>query len=55
MPGKRNFAVIKEWNKSDVYSRTVAEFARKLRRLSTMAIFSREGIRFARQNSPTGK
>jgi len=25
-----NFAVIKEWNKSDVYSRTVAEFARRL-------------------------
>ena len=30
MPGKPNFAVIKEWNKSDVYSRTVAEFARRL-------------------------
>ena len=30
MPGQPNFAVIKEWNKSDVYSRTVAEFARRL-------------------------
>jgi lytic murein transglycosylase len=30
MPGSDNFAVIKEWNKSDVYSRTVAEFARRL-------------------------
>jgi lytic murein transglycosylase len=29
-PGSANFAVIKEWNKSDVYSRTVAEFARRL-------------------------
>jgi len=29
-PGSPNFAVIKEWNKSDVYSRTVAEFARRL-------------------------
>lgn len=29
-PGQPNFAVIKEWNKSDVYSRTVAEFARRL-------------------------
>ena len=31
MPGSANFSVIKEWNKSDVYSRTVAEFARRLR------------------------
>ncbi len=30
MPGQTNFAVIKAWNKSDVYSRTVAEFARRL-------------------------
>jgi len=30
MPGTANFAVIKQWNKSDVYSRTVAEFARRL-------------------------
>lgn len=30
MPGSTNFNVIKEWNKSDVYSRTVAEFARRL-------------------------
>jgi len=30
MPGQPNFAVIKEWNKSDVYARTVAEFARRL-------------------------
>ena len=29
-PGTANFAVIKQWNKSDVYSRTVAEFARRL-------------------------
>jgi lytic murein transglycosylase len=29
-PGSANFNVIKEWNKSDVYSRTVAEFARRL-------------------------
>ena len=29
-PGQANFSVIKEWNKSDVYSRTVAEFARRL-------------------------
>ena len=29
-PGSANFDVIKEWNKSDVYSRTVAEFARRL-------------------------
>jgi lytic murein transglycosylase len=30
MPGSANFQVIKAWNKSDVYSRTVAEFARRL-------------------------
>jgi lytic murein transglycosylase len=30
MPGQPNFAVIKEWNKSDVYARTVAEFATRL-------------------------
>lgn len=29
-PGTENFSVIKQWNKSDVYSRTVAEFARQL-------------------------
>lgn len=29
-PGTANFNVIKTWNKSDVYSRTVAEFARRL-------------------------
>jgi lytic murein transglycosylase len=29
-PDSANFAVIKEWNKSEVYSRTVAEFARRL-------------------------
>jgi lytic murein transglycosylase len=29
-PGSANFNVIKEWNKSEVYSRTVAEFARRL-------------------------
>jgi len=31
MPGSGNFSVIQEWNKSDVYSRTVAEFARRLK------------------------
>jgi lytic murein transglycosylase len=30
MEGSANFAVIKEWNKSQVYSLTVAEFARRL-------------------------
>lgn len=30
MEGSGNFAVIKEWNKSQVYSKTVAEFARRL-------------------------
>ncbi len=30
MPGSGNFNVIKQWNKSTVYSRTVAEFARRL-------------------------
>ena len=29
-PGQPNFAVIKEWNKSDVYARTIAYFATKL-------------------------
>jgi lytic murein transglycosylase len=29
-PGSGNFNVIKQWNKSDIYSRTVAEFARRL-------------------------
>lgn len=29
-PGSANFAVIKEWNKADVYSRTIAYFASKL-------------------------
>ena len=29
-PGSANFAVLREWNKSEVYSRTVAEFARRL-------------------------
>ena len=29
-PGTPNFLVIKQWNKSDIYSRTVAEFARRL-------------------------
>jgi lytic murein transglycosylase len=29
-PGQPNFAVIKEWNKADVYSRTIAYFASKL-------------------------
>lgn len=30
LPGTPNFSVIKQWNKSDIYSRTVAEFARRL-------------------------
>jgi lytic murein transglycosylase len=29
-PGQPNFAVIKEWNKADVYARTIARFADKL-------------------------
>jgi lytic murein transglycosylase len=29
-PGTANFAVIKEWNKADVYSKTIALFASKL-------------------------
>ena len=29
-PGQPNFAAIKEWNKSDVYSRTIAYFTTKL-------------------------
>ena len=29
-PGSANFAVLREWNKSEVYSKTVAEFARRL-------------------------
>lgn len=29
-PGSANFAVIKEWNKADVYARTIAYFASKL-------------------------
>ena len=29
-PGTANFAVIKEWNKADVYSRTIAFFATRL-------------------------
>jgi lytic murein transglycosylase len=29
-PGSANFAVIKEWNKADVYARTIAYFATKL-------------------------
>ncbi len=29
-PGSANFAVIKEWNKSDVYARTIAHFATQL-------------------------
>jgi membrane-bound lytic murein transglycosylase B len=30
MEGNQNFQVIKSWNKSQVYSQTVAEFARRL-------------------------
>jgi membrane-bound lytic murein transglycosylase B len=29
-PGTANFAVIQQWNKSDVYSRTIAYFAAQL-------------------------
>jgi membrane-bound lytic murein transglycosylase B len=29
-PGSANFAVIQQWNKADVYSRTIAYFASKL-------------------------
>jgi lytic murein transglycosylase len=29
-PGSANFQVLREWNKSEVYSKTVAEFARRL-------------------------
>src|ERR1043166_8607439 len=29
-PGSANFEVLREWNKSEVYSKTVAEFARRL-------------------------
>ncbi len=29
-PGQPNFEVIKEWNKADVYARTIAAFAEKL-------------------------
>jgi lytic murein transglycosylase len=29
-PGTANFDVLREWNKSEVYSKTVAEFARRL-------------------------
>jgi lytic murein transglycosylase len=31
-PGSANFATLREWNKSEVYSKTVAEFARRLER-----------------------
>jgi lytic murein transglycosylase len=31
-PGSPNFAVIKEWNKSEVYARTIASFATQLSR-----------------------
>jgi membrane-bound lytic murein transglycosylase B len=30
LQGSANFAVIKEWNKADVYSRTITYFASKL-------------------------
>ena len=29
-PGQPNFAVIKQWNKADVYSRTIAYFATRV-------------------------
>ena len=29
-PGEPNFAVIKEWNKAEVYAKTIALFAEKL-------------------------
>jgi membrane-bound lytic murein transglycosylase B len=31
-PGSANFAVIKEWNKSDVYAKTIGYFATQLAR-----------------------
>ena len=31
-PGSANFAAIKEWNKSEVYARTIAHFATQLSR-----------------------
>jgi membrane-bound lytic murein transglycosylase B len=31
-PGSANFAAIKEWNKSEVYARTIANFATQLSR-----------------------
>ncbi|MFN5452670.1 lytic murein transglycosylase, partial [Bradyrhizobium sp.] len=31
-PGSPNFAVIQQWNKSDVYARTIATFATQLAR-----------------------
>jgi lytic murein transglycosylase len=36
-PGQPNFAVIKEWNRADVYARTIALFAEKLQAGATRA------------------
>jgi lytic murein transglycosylase len=36
-PGEPNFEVIKEWNKADVYARTIALFAQKLEGQSSQA------------------
>ncbi len=33
-PGQANFAVIKQWNKSDVYARTIAYFATRLSQMA---------------------
>jgi len=36
-PGEPNFAAIKEWNKADVYARTIALFGQRLQGQSTQA------------------
>jgi membrane-bound lytic murein transglycosylase B len=36
-PGEPNFEVIKEWNKADVYARTIALFGQKLQGQSSQA------------------
>jgi lytic murein transglycosylase len=45
-PGQPNFAVIKEWNKADVYARTLALFADRLNSGATRAA---SGPRYARR------
>ena len=48
-PGEPNFAVIKEWNKAEVYAKTIALFAEKLDGGRTL----RGAARSAPQNSPS--